>query len=89
MTKAESNADIDAIWKARTISDEEVINNNVYNIIPKTLKGKLSLMVLVSGLVLFLIGVFMGSTGSQIASYLAIGGMVIYFIGGLFKTYTN
>ena len=89
MTKEESNADIDAIWQARTISDEEIINNNVYNIIPKTLKGRLSLIVLVSGLVLFLIGVFMGSTGSQIASYLAVGGIIIYFIGGLFRTYTN
>jgi solute:Na+ symporter, SSS family len=89
MTKEESNVHIEAIWKARTISEEEIINNNVYNIIPKTMKGKLSLMVLVTGLVLFLIGVVMGSTGSQIASYLAVGGMIIYFVGGLFRTYTN
>ena len=89
MTKEESNAQIDAIWKARTTSEEEIINNNVYNILPKTLKGKLSLMVLVSGLVIFLIGVVMGSIGSQVASYLAVGGMIIYFIGGLFRTYTN
>lgn len=89
MTKEESNVHIDAIWKARTISEEEIINNNVYNIIPKTMKGKLSLMVLVIGLVLFLIGVVMGSTGSSTASYLTVGGMIIYFIGGLFRTYTN
>lgn len=89
MTKEESNAQIDAIWKARTTSEEEIINNNVYNIIPKTVRGKLSLTVLASGLILFLIGVFLGSTGSQIASYLAVAGMIIYFIGGLFRTYTN
>ena len=31
----------------------------------------------------------MGSKGSPFASYLAVGGMIIYFIGGLFRTYTN
>jgi len=89
MTKEESNTQINAIWKARIISDEEILNNNVYNIIPKTTKGKLSLLVFATGLILFLIGVFMGSKGSPFASYLAVGGMIIYFIGGLFRTYTN
>jgi SSS family solute:Na+ symporter len=89
MTKEESNTQIDAIWKARIISEEEILNNNVYNIIPKTTKGKLSLLVFATGLILFLIGVFMGSNGSPSASYLAVGGMIIYFIGGLFRTYTN
>ena len=89
MTKEESNKQIDTIWKTRIISDEEIADNNVYNIIPKTLKGKLSLAVFFSGLLLFLIGVFMGSSGNSSASYLAVGGMIIYFIGGLFRTYTN
>jgi SSS family solute:Na+ symporter len=89
MTKEESNTQIDAIWKARIISEEEILNNNVYNIIPKTIKGKLSLLVFATGLILFLIGVFMGSNGSPSASYLAVGGMIIYFVGGLFRTYTN
>ncbi len=89
VTKVESNENIDAIWRARTISDEEISSNNVYNIIPKTLKGKLSLTVFGSGLILFLVGVFAGSTGSPAASYIAVGGMIIYFIGGLLRTYTN
>ncbi len=87
--KEESNASIDAIWRARTTSDEEINSSNVYNIIPKSLKGKLSLTVFGSGLVLFLVGVFAGSTGSPAASYIAVGGMIIYFIGGLFRSYTN
>ncbi len=89
LTKEESNEKIDEIWRARTISDEEISSNNVYNIIPKTFKGKLSLAVFGSGLLLFLAGVFLGSTGSAAASYLAVIGMIIYFIGGLFRTYTN
>ncbi len=89
VTKEESNENIDAIWRARTISDEEISSNNIYNIIPKTLRGKLSLTVFGSGLILFLVGVFAGSTGSPAASYIAVGGMIIYFIGGLLRSYTN
>lgn len=89
MTKEETNSNIDAIWRAKIISDEELKGNNVYNIIPKTLNGKLSLGVFGLGLILFLIGVFIGSTGNALASYLAVGGMIIYFVGGLLRTYTN
>lgn len=88
-TKEVSNEKIEAIWRARTISDEEIESNNVYNILPKTFKGKLSLLVFFSGLIVFLVGVFMGSSGSSAASIVAVTGMVIYFIGGLFRTYTN
>lgn len=89
MTKEESNEKIEAIWRARTISDEEIQNKDVFNIIPKTLNGKLSLSVFFLGLILFLIGVFMGSTGSSAASVIAVSGMLIYFIGGLLRAYTN
>ena len=89
LTKEVSNSNIDAIWTARRTSDEEISSNNVYNILPKTRAGKLSLAVFGSGLLLFLIGVFIGSTGSPAAAYIAIGGMIIYFIGGLLRTYTN
>lgn len=88
-TKEVSNEKIEAIWRARTISDEEIESNNVYNILPRTFKGKLSLLVFFSGLIVFLVGVFMGSSGSSAASIVAVTGMVIYFIGGLFRTYTN
>jgi SSS family solute:Na+ symporter len=89
LTKAESNMQIDAIWKAKVISDEEIADGNTYNIFPKTIKGKLSMAILFSGLAIFLIGVIMGNTGSSAASYIAVTGMIIYFAGGLFRTYTN
>lgn len=89
LTKEESNEKIEAIWKARIISDEEIANDNVYNIFPKTITGKLSLSVFLLGLIIFLIGVFMGSGGSSAASVVAVTGMIIYFIGGLLRAYTN
>jgi len=89
MTKKDDNSNIELIWKAKITSDEEIQNNDVYNILPKTKKGKLSLSIFLIGLVIFLIGVIMGNSSSHIASYLAVTGMIIYFIGGLLRAYTN
>ncbi|MCX6170658.1 MAG: sodium:solute symporter family protein [Ignavibacteriales bacterium] len=90
ITKEDANNEkLDSIWRAKKTSDEEIKSGDVYNIIPKTAKGKLSLFVFFSGLVIFLIGVFLGSTGSSAASYIAVGGMILYFIGGLFRSYTD
>jgi solute:Na+ symporter, SSS family len=89
MTKEENNSHIDAIWLARKTSAEEIANNDVYNIFPKTPRGKLSMIILVSGLMIFFVGLFIGSSGNSAASFITVSGMVIYFAGGLFRTYTN
>jgi SSS family solute:Na+ symporter len=85
----ENNSKLDSIWRAKKTSDEEIKSGDIYTIIPKTAKGKLSLFVFFTGLAIFLIGVLLGSTGSGAASYIAVGGMIIYFIGGLFRSYTD
>ena len=90
LTKDDSDtAKLSSIWKAKKISDEELENNDIFNIIPRTVKGRLSLTVLFFGLFIFLIGVIMGSSGTAAASIIAVGGMVIYFAGGLFRAYTD
>ena len=83
------NPKLESIWRAKKTSDEEIEKGDVYNILPKTPKGKLSMLVFFTGLIIFLIGVFLGSTGSSAAAYVAVGGMVLYFIGGLFRSYTD
>lgn len=89
MSKNSNSIKIEDIWKAKQTSDEEINSKDIYNIIPKTFSGKLSLFIFVSGLVLFLIGVFLGSGGYPAASYIAVSGMVIYFAGGLWRAFTN
>ncbi len=84
-----NNPNLAQVWKSRLTSDEEIETNQVYNILPKTPAGKASLGVLVFGLVLFLTGVISGSSGFESASFIAVAGMVIYFIGGLLRAYTN
>jgi len=89
LTKKSTSVTVDNIWKAKKTSEEESNSNNVYNIIPKTIPGKISLSILALGLVLFLVGVILGSEGLELASILSVSGMILYFIGGLLKAYTN
>lgn len=84
-----NNRTVDKIWQAKKTSEEESKANNVYNIIPRTLSGRLSLFVFFAGLIVFLIGIFMGSQGFELASLFAVIGMITYFIGGFWRTYTN
>ena len=89
ITKDEQSFNLDQIWMARKTSDEEAKENNIYNIIPKTFAGKFSLGILFAGLLIFLAGVFAGSEGIEAASIISVTGMIIYFAGGLMRTYTN
>ena len=89
ITKNEQSFSLDQIWMARKTSDEEAKENNIYNIIPKTFAGKFSLGILFAGLLIFLAGVFAGSEGIEAASIISVTGMIIYFAGGLMRTYTN
>lgn len=84
-----NNLNVERIWQAKKTSEEESKANDVFNIIPKTLVGKLSLIVFFLGLFVFLAGVFMGSEGWQLASTISVVGMITYFVGGLLRTYTN
>jgi len=87
ISRPESEEKVAVVWRARQISDEEIESGQIYHIIPKTPRGRLSMLVFLSGLVLFLLGVFLGSGGYAIASWIAVIGMLVYFIGGLLRVY--
>ena len=89
LSKSNHNEKIDSIWTAKHTSDEEIKSNTVYNIFPKTMMGKISLSIFFLGLLIFLIGIFMGSRDYEIASTVTMIGMIVYFAGGLIRTYTN
>jgi len=89
LTQKVNNSSINEIWSAKITSDEEIKNENVYNIFPQTYAGKISLGIFFLGLLIFLSGVILGSTGNASASLIAVTGMVVYFAGGLMRAYTN
>ena len=85
LTKSQSEEQINKIWTAKKISDEEKEAGDIYHILPVTRHGKISLMVYGSGIVLFLAGVVSGSSDWPYASFLAVAGMIVYFVGGYLK----
>jgi SSS family solute:Na+ symporter len=89
LTKKESKEKISQIWNAKKGSEEEEAMGDVYNIIPKTKRGKMSFIVYISGVVIFIGGVVSGSSGLPIASVIAVVGMVIYFLGGYLRVNNN
>ncbi len=89
LTKDKQSVNLASIWRAKLSSDEEDETGNIYNIFPKTFYGKISLGIFFAGLLIFLAGIIMGSEGMEIASLTSVIGMIIYFTGGLLRTYTN
>lgn len=89
LTRDEQSNHIDLIWKAKRTSDEEVAGNSSYNILPKTITGRFGLGILAFGFGIFLTGVLLGSAGSPIASMVAVGGMIVYFAGGLMRAFKD
>lgn len=82
-------AKVAEVWEARSVTEEERQSKQIYNILPVTPQGKLSLGVFFVGAAIFIVGLFTGSANSTMGSYLAVAGMLIYFLGGLFRTLTD
>jgi solute:Na+ symporter, SSS family len=89
LTRQTNSENVERIWRSKRISDEEIRSNDIYSIIPTSFKGRLSLGLLIAGFGLFLIGVISGGQGYGLGSVLAVAGMILYFVGGLFRTMTD
>lgn len=85
LTEPLSSEKIEKIWKAREPSKEEIESGDEYHIMPKTNIGKISMGIYLFGFLLFVVGTFLGMTGTWVASLLAVLGMLIYFLGGFMK----
>jgi SSS family solute:Na+ symporter len=89
LTQKEKKEKVDLIWGAKKGSEEEVKIGDIYNIFPKTTRGKLSFIIYISGVLIFLGGVISGSSGWSMASAIAVVGMLIYFLGGYLRVHSN
>ena len=64
-------------------SDEEI------HLLPVTRRGKLGLALMAVGFLAFLFGVLSGSVAFGAASQFAVGGMLVFFAGGLIRVYSD
>ncbi len=80
---------LETIWKAKQISEEEQMSGHVYHIFPRSTVGKIGLMCLFVGLAIFITGIVLSGMKREEAAIVAVTGMVIYFLGGLWRAYTD
>lgn len=59
------------------------------HMMPTSAKGKLGVGLMAVGFLSFLFGVISGSVQFQFASQMAVGGMLIFFVGGLTRVYSE
>ena len=85
-THVKNSESITRVFDAKKISREEIASGESFNIFPVTKSGQVSLIILFLGLIIFFGGAFMGSQGLNFASHTAVAGMIIFFIGGWFRT---
>lgn len=73
----------DAFKSAPAGSDEEI------HFLPTSPRGKLGLALMAAGFLAFLFGVISGSVAFGGASQFAVGGMLVFFAGGLIRVYSD
>jgi SSS family solute:Na+ symporter len=76
-------------WNARYPSKEEIESNDIYHLLPRSPRGKLAGIIIIAGIATFFIGIISGSTGTLLASWVAILGMCIFFAGSLLRVYSD
>jgi len=86
LTKAKISNTVEDVFRAKKTSREEIESGDIFNIFPETKKGRISLIILFAGLIIFFTGVFMGSQDLQFSSHTAVIGMIIFFLGGFLRT---
>jgi len=81
--------DMQRIYDAFTTTSQEEADGTGLSLMPTTIAGKVGLGVLLIGFLIFLGGVLSASVGFSAASEAAVGGMLIFFAGGLLRVYTD
>jgi hypothetical protein len=89
LTRPVSESKIGTVWQAKQISQEEKTTGDIYHIIPQSRTGKMSLLIYLAGVFLFIGGVVSGSAGWPFASLIAVIGMIVYFSGGYLRVNSN
>ncbi|MFH1071039.1 MAG: sodium:solute symporter family protein [Candidatus Glassbacteria bacterium] len=84
-TRAPDQEKILSVWAMKHNSPEETASGISYHLWPKSAWGRFWAWILFFGCAVFLTGVFMGAAGDPAAGWTSVAGMVIFFLGGLFR----
>jgi SSS family solute:Na+ symporter len=76
-------------FKAKTTDGRRETADSEIHLWPVSGKGKFGVGLMALGALSFLIGVLSGSVQFAFASQLAVGGMLVFFMGGLVRVYSD
>lgn len=88
LTRAPKSSDTARIWasfKASTSADDQ----DDFPLIPRTLAGRIGLVLIAGGFLCFLGGIISAIWGFPSATVMAVSGMIVVFVGGLLRVYTD
>ena len=80
---------MDRIFKAFASTPDEVAEGAGFDLMPRSSRGKAGLVLLLGGFLMFLGGVLAATVGLPFASRAVVGGMLIFFAGGLVRVYSE
>lgn len=80
---------MERIFKAFSSTAAEEADGGGFGLVPASGRGKFGLLVLLLGFLMFLGGVLSATVGFPLASHAAVGGMLIFFAGGLLRVYSD
>jgi solute:Na+ symporter, SSS family len=85
LTAPQDSKQVEGIWKARTHNEAD--EGAPFHIYPVSTGGKFFFIMFFVSLAIYLTGVVSGSMGCPWAGWLALIGMVAYFMSGLFRLF--
>jgi SSS family solute:Na+ symporter len=89
ITRQAENPTLQRVWASRTGSEEERAAGEVFHLVPVSTRGRFGLGLLVGGFTVFLAGIVLGSQDIGSSGAVAVGGMILYFVGGLLRAYSE
>ncbi len=86
LTKQGKNPECDKIWANFHRAED---TEDTFHLVPKTSTGKLGILLIAAGFISFLVGIISAAHAFPLATTLAVGGMVVLFVGGILRVYVD
>ena len=85
----QDNRQCEQVWKCFKVGDEPG-ERDTFHLIPSSLAGRIGIVLIAVGFLSFLGGIISAAAcGLHAATDLAVGGMIVLFVGGVLRVYTE
>lgn len=89
LTKRPAAGGSEEIWTSFKPGQEPDEERDTFHFVPKSVAGRFGFAMVILGFLGFLAGVACAAVGLSIADPLSVGGMIVVFVGGLMRVYSD